>query len=100
MNIIFKNWLDINRESSSESLNSEECSKKSIPREDLIEKEILNLKKELEKTERINFNLKITIDKLDKKIKKLNNENKYYKDASQIILFFSVICNIYFYLKK
>ena len=99
MNVIFRNWLDINRASSSESLCSEDNYKKNPQKEDVIEQEVLNLKKELENTEKINFNLKLTIDQLSKKIKKLNSENKSYKLTIQILLSLSLICNIYLYSK-
>ncbi len=99
MNIIFKNWLDINRESSSESLSSEEYSKNKIDSVEDIGDKILMLKRELENAEKINSNLKKTINELDKKINKLVILNKSYKDMIQIILFFSVVCNVYLCLK-
>ena len=99
MNIIFKNWLDINRESSSESLSSEENSKNKIDSVEDIGDKILMLKRELENAEKINSNLKKTINELDKKINKLVILNKSYKDMIQIILFFSVVCNVYLCLK-
>lgn len=100
MNIIFKNWLDINRESSSESLNSESNFRDSKEVAVDISNKVVALKKELENAEKINNNLKLTIDQLDKKVNRLILENKSYKSIIQVLLFFSVLCNIYLYSKS
>ena len=100
MNIIFKNWLDINRESSSESLNSESNFRDSKEVAVDISNKVVVLKKELENAEKINNNLKLTIEQLDKKVNRLILENKSYKSIIQVLLFFSVICNIYLYSKS
>lgn len=100
MNIIFKNWLDINRESSSESLNSESNFRDSKEVAVDISNKVVALKKELENAEKINNNLKLTIEQLDKKVNRLILENKSYKSIIQVLLFFSVICNIYLYSKS
>lgn len=97
MNIIFKNWLEINGDNSFESLNSDSNSIDLIHSDEDISNKVLILKKELKNAEKINYNLKLTIDHLDKKINKIIIENKFYKNLNHLLLVFSALYNIYLY---
>jgi hypothetical protein len=92
MNIIFRNWLDIN--SNSDSDNDKDIISESF---NFVKKQEVSLSEE--KLEKINTNLKITINDLDKKIESLINENNAYKGIVQILLFFCVASNIIIYSK-
>lgn len=90
--------MDINRVSSSESISSESIySEGKVSSVESLGKQISFLKKELEQAEKINNNLKCTINELDKKIKNLINEKNSYKGIMQIILLLSLFCNMYLY---